>query len=111
MERRHLSIVHGRRLLRCALSYMLERRVMLHATHVHIWLWSSSLIALISDIILVIVIISTLVCEVLRSLVFMRTAIVLETTYYIIYITRRVFVEFLVVAKDYNGDIDLAKDG
>lgn len=94
------------------MSDMLEGRMVLDARHVVLGLRRASLISLVSTVIVLVIIVpATFVRKVLRSLMFMRTAIVLKPPDDLVDIVGRVLVELLVVAEDDDGDVDLAEDG
>ena len=72
--------MHGWRPRWCAVSNMLEARMILHVDHARIRLRGASIISFLSTFVVVIIITtaSMFVCKVRRTLVLMRAAIVLE---------------------------------
>ena len=71
------------------MPHMLKCGMVLYASHVVFWLGcTSSGIAVISTLVIVVIIITTLVGEVCRSLVFVCAAIVLKSAYYIVDVVR-----------------------
>lgn len=54
----------------------------------------------------IIIIVASLVGKVLRALVLVCGAIILESCYRLVYVSRRVLVQLLVVSEDDDGDVD-----
>jgi len=93
---------------------MLERRMMLHASRKVFWLWwcTSRHIPLIPAVLVVIIVVPTaLLCIILRSFMFVCAAVILEAADGLVDVAGGVLVELLVVAKDYDCDVDLTQDG
>ena len=63
---------------------MLEARMVLHAHHVRFRLRCASIVSSFVTFIVVIIIPATFICEVVRTFMLVRTAIVLEAPYYLI---------------------------
>ena len=91
---------------------MLKARMVLHAHHLLlIWRRRASLVHLFSALLVLVVIASSLIGEVLWTLVLMRAAIILKAPDYLIDVGRGVLVELLIVPEDDNGDVDGTQDG
>jgi hypothetical protein len=76
---------------------ILKTRVMLHGLlHAHhgmlFWLWCASIVSLSAFLIIIVIIPTAFICEILRALVLVGAAIVLEASHYLIDVGRRVLV-------------------
>lgn len=90
---------------------MLKAGMVLHAHHRLLRLRCTPLISFTITVFVFVIIAATFVCEVLRALMFMCAAIVLEAAHDLVDVGGRVFVQLLIMAKDHNRDVDGAEDG
>lgn len=110
---RHASIVHWRRALGCAVSHVLEGRMVLHAHCLWVRLGCTVLLTLIPTILLIFIVIpAASIGEILRALVFPSASTVGELRKDIVDVDGGVVMDFLLCGiVDDDGDFDVAQDG